>query len=457
MKTLKLLLIAAITVCNFACAQQKPIEYSLISGKLENYNNTELALFWLDRSEQIIKVSEDGTFADTIKREGELYLYLGRALTKIYAVNGADLKISADANDFSTSVTVSGEKSGMSKYLISKEKSQTVVRSNRKAIFSLEEKAFLDNADKNLAQLEAELEKVDDITDELRSLEERRLKAEYLTSLITYPNAHRKYAENVAYEASKELQQAVSVIDYNDGDLYNYSVEYRYLITSASSNKARKLVESGEAPTHAIASLMVAETVQNESIREDMLYATVANKFSYFENIETIYEKYMALAKDEDKRAAVTEEYKSVSKLGKGKPSPKFHNYENHAGGTSSLDDFKGKYVYIDLWATWCGPCKQQIPHLEKIEEMYHGKNIVFVSISTDKKEKGKQAWRKMVANKEMGGVQLIASDEQFAKEYSVSGIPRFILIDPEGNIVDNNAPRPSDPKLITLFTELGL
>ncbi|TRX71441.1 TlpA disulfide reductase family protein [Carboxylicivirga sp. M1479] len=457
MKTLKLFLLAAITVCNFACAQQKPVDYCLISGKLENYNNTELALFWLDRSEQIINVSEDGTFADTIKREGELYLYLGKALTRIYAVNGADLYISADANDFSTSVTVSGEKSGMSKYIISKEKSQTVVRSNRKAIFSLEEKAFLDNVNKNLAQLEAELEKVDDITEELRSLEERRLKTAHLISLIEYPNTHRIYTKNQAYEASKELQQAISKIDFNDGELYDYSVQYRYLLKSACSNKAGKLVESGEAPTQAIANLMVAETVENETIREDLLYAAVTNRFSSFENIDTIYEKYMALARDEDKRTAVTEEYKQVSKLGKGKPSPQFHNYENYAGGTSSLDDFKGKYVYIDLWATWCGPCKQEIPHLEKIEEMYHGKNIVFLSISTDKKEKGKQAWRKMVADKEMGGVQLIASDEQFTKEYSVSGIPRFILIDPEGNIVENSAPRPSDPKLITLLTELGL
>ena len=143
--------------------------------------------------------------------------------------------------------------------------------------------------------------------------------------------------------------------------------------------------------------------------------------------------------------------------LGKGKASPKFVDYENYAGGMMSLNDFKGKYVYIDLWATWCGPCKQQIPFLEKIEKEYHGKNIAFVSISVDR-VKDYEAWKKMVADKEMSGIQLYAKgDKKFMNAYKVNGIPRFILLDPEGNIVSAKAPRPSDKELKTLFNELKI
>ena len=67
-----------------------------------------------------------------------------------------------------------------------------------------------------------------------------------------------------------------------------------------------------------------------------------------------------------------------------GKPSPAFEDYENYKGGTTSLADLKGKYVYVDVWATWCGPCIAEIPSLKKLEKQYHGKNIQFVSLSVD-------------------------------------------------------------------------
>ena len=73
------------------------------------------------------------------------------------------------------------------------------------------------------------------------------------------------------------------------------------------------------------------------------------------------------------------EQKKGLNDL-KGQESPKFVDYENYAGGNMSLDDLKGKYVYIDLWATWCVPCVQQIPALNKLEHTFKNKNIAFVS-----------------------------------------------------------------------------
>ncbi len=146
-----------------------------------------------------------------------------------------------------------------------------------------------------------------------------------------------------------------------------------------------------------------------------------------------------------------------ATKLAKGSESPKFVDYENYKGGTTSLDDLKGKYVYIDMWATWCNPCKKEIPFLQKVEKQYHGKNIEFVSISVDQ-ERDYETWKKMVADKNLSGVQLYSKrDKNFSGAYRVNSIPRFILIDPQGNIVDANAPRPSSPKLIELFDSLKI
>ncbi len=140
--------------------------------------------------------------------------------------------------------------------------------------------------------------------------------------------------------------------------------------------------------------------------------------------------------------------------LPEGSNSPTFANYENIDGTKTSLSDLKGKYVYIDVWATWCGPCKAEIPALKELEQTYHDKNIQFVSISIDDDrahgnswDKAKQSWKAMVADKNLGGIQLFAPkgwESEFITNYKIKGIPRFILIDPNGKIISPDAPRPS-------------
>lgn len=163
-------------------------------------------------------------------------------------------------------------------------------------------------------------------------------------------------------------------------------------------------------------------------------------------------------------RRYINEEIAMKKALPKGAPSPSFEDFENYNGEKTSLADLKGKYVYIDVWATWCGPCKAEIPSLKKVEKEYHDKNIAFVSMSIDDDrshsgswEKANEDWKKMVHEKELGGIQLFAPkgwQTEFVKDYRINGIPRFILIDPEGNIVSASAPRPSSEELIKLFDE---
>lgn len=139
-----------------------------------------------------------------------------------------------------------------------------------------------------------------------------------------------------------------------------------------------------------------------------------------------------------------------------GAVSPGF-NYLNFKGSKTKLESFKGKYVYIDIWATWCGPCMREIPFLQTLEEKYHDKNIAFVSISIDKQTDFKK-WESVVKEKNLGGVQLFADNDwnsDFAKSFNVTSIPRFILIDPNGKVVKAVAERPSNPELIKVLDDL--
>ena len=129
--------------------------------------------------------------------------------------------------------------------------------------------------------------------------------------------------------------------------------------------------------------------------------------------------------------------------LAEGNDAPVFA-YPNIAGDTIALNDFLGKYIYVDVWATWCGPCRRELPYLEKLQEEYIDKNIVFLSVSIDEDQ---DAWEEMVTDKEMKGVQLIATggwQAQICKDYVIRGIPRFLLIDMEGKIITGRAERPS-------------
>jgi len=207
----------------------------------------------------------------------------------------------------------------------------------------------------------------------------------------------------------------------------------------------------------------------------------------FFEDVQTIKEDNAALVEATNRRKEkslndlndkmlddhfknllvkeITEEHKylleeaeQIRKLVamKGKPSPVF-TFENHKGGTTSLADLKGKYVYIDVWATWCGPCRAEIPYLQETEKKYHGKNIEFVSVSIDA-QKDHDKWKRFVDDKSLGGIQLMADRDwksDFVTAYSINGIPRFILVDPDGNVVDADAPRPSNAALAKKLDEL--
>lgn len=114
------------------------------------------------------------------------------------------------------------------------------------------------------------------------------------------------------------------------------------------------------------------------------------------------------------------------------------------------LDKYKGKVVYIDFWASWCGPCKKQMPYSAKIKKQLDGKDVVFLYISSDRNE---NAWRNAVAAMNIKGENYRTSAKvwnEYNDLFDVKYIPRYVLIDKNGQVINDNAKRPSDPAIIT-------
>ena len=108
----------------------------------------------------------------------------------------------------------------------------------------------------------------------------------------------------------------------------------------------------------------------------------------------------------------------------------------NEKGKEFKLSDFRGKAVYIDVWATWCGPCCAEIPHMEKLAAHYaKNKKIELISISLDK-DHAKPEWKQFICPE--------AFESGLCKNYDIYGIPRFLFFDKDGKVISLDAPRPS-------------
>lgn len=328
----------------FACAQKTPKKYVSIQGKIENNKDSTIAITSRAKTIKTIKVSNDGTFKDTLKISNPNVYTIqinNYKRAPIYLKNGFDLTMKANSDDFFKTFDLDGEGADNSNYILAQLKFTEKI-SNPDLLFNLKEEKF---------------------------------------------------------------KKEISALEFSfDSILKSYNQLDSTLISMAKS--------------------------QNQQI------------LNYFK-----------------------QNFASKQLLKKGTTSPVFENYIDYNGGKKSLSSFKGKYVYIDLWATWCGPCIMQIPYLKILEKEYHNKNIEFVSISTDEHrrsggtwEAAEKKWRKFVKEKELTGVQLWAGkDISFQQAYQVNGIPRFILIDKQGKIINSNAPRPSEPALRDLLDSLDL
>ena len=128
------------------------------------------------------------------------------------------------------------------------------------------------------------------------------------------------------------------------------------------------------------------------------------------------------------------------------------------AGAESALSSHFGKILYIDVWATWCVPCRAEIPYFEKVAEHFRGcDDVELISISMDG-DSGKGKWLKKIEADKPFWPQFILNDAchlQFSKDWGIQGIPRFIIIDKEGRIWDADAMRPSDEGIIPLLESI--
>jgi len=170
---------------------------------------------------------------------------------------------------------------------------------------------------------------------------------------------------------------------------------------------------------------------------------------SVFSDFQRSYQKSIYLP-------AVSKVYNEWLAIAPGKPAPDFEGYTTD-GKKISIKDLKGKVVYIDVWATWCGPCIAEIPASKQLQQEFSGdENIQFLNVSVDR---GKSDWEKFLReDNTWRGLHIIIEADKIQSlytTYKLFGVPDYILIDHEGNIVNMKAPRPSEKKVTAEIRQL--
>lgn len=446
-------MLLAATTFIVACKSEPKVDYVLLSGKIENPAGKTVVVSG-PKLNHAISLNNDNTFADTLRLASIGYYTLlhGRESSSIFLNNGDDLSITLNTSEFDESITYDGVGAKANNYLAAKYIHNEQNAVDIPTLYAKEEKDFLNEVNKIKALNEEFLNNAEGLDKEFKALEMKSNEYDYLLNVQQYPSYHSYFTKKENVETSNEFNAIINGITYDNEKDYQSFQSYQRMVQNHYGIKVNEGKDI-EAVFNEIKN-MNAPTIKENLARQFAYYVGPTN-----ENNEVIYKGVSSISSDEKFKAALKTKYEKMKLLAKGMPSPVFTNYENHKGGETSLEDLRGKYVYVDVWATWCGPCKREIPYLKEIETKYEGKNIEFVSTSIDRAQ-DHEAWRQMVIDKELKGIQLFADNDwqsEFVKGYAIEGIPRFILIDPNGNIVSADAPRPSDPKLVDLFNELKI
>lgn len=366
-------------------------------------------------------------------------VYYGEKTKNVYLQKGDDVTISFDANDFDNTFAVMGGNEKAIDYL---NKIQLTGLPNEVYIQPWSE--FKATVDKKIASTKRLLKaRKFAADDKFLKMEEGRITYFYANAFLMYPVSHTYLTQDTTLVLGKDyydtLRQYVKEDDdLADNDEYrNYMIETAHVFDEAGKN-IRQLY-----PKVLAEMSYIGENTKSDKVRESLIHFLA---FTYVEgngveNITDLQNLYYTYVTSPRLNEIFKKACAKWDKAAVGRPSPMFKGVDVN-GKEMTLRDFRGKYIYIDMWATWCGPCQKELPFLKKLEEKFKGRNIVFVGLSIDQ---DKAKWAARVKSGALSGTQLhIGKGSKFQSDYRISGIPRFILLDPNGRIVNPDMTRPS-------------
>ncbi|WP_281613931.1 TlpA family protein disulfide reductase [Flammeovirga sp. SubArs3] len=222
-----------------------------------------------------------------------------------------------------------------------------------------------------------------------------------------------KYFNNVIYQKSGEFYYALRADEYKRSNLPN--------------NIKEKLIASD-----------VSRSITN---------------YGFNHNSETLLYQFLQDFPEFSHKNDLIALIKKHSTIKNGNPAPEIKDTFTSNGKFFDINQYKGKLVYINVWATWCTQCESQLIDMNSLRNKYDHEKINFITLSVDRDQ---QMWKNYVENNdlEIDDNVWTSNVDKFYSGYKIFGLPRFILINQEGNIIDAFAPAPASTQLEELIAE---
>lgn len=431
----------------------------IIAGKLDNTDIEEINIYL---EEEIAKatVMEDGSFQAVFESESaENYnVRIGREGGFTLFLNPGDsIFMEGDANELYESLKFHGDKVAENTYQLERD---ILYREsgigNMMELMGLEKSAYFSKRDEYFVILRSkfdDLKLLKDINKEFLKLEEAYIEYQPMLMDSQYP-MYNAYINKIAIDSvdfpTAEIKGRIATLDLTRVDLLN-SGSYKALINARVSEEVSEILKqdstlNGTQEGYEAARFMAMDIVLlNQEVKDQFLFDYIKSNLEYRGpvHVKTSYDKFISENQSPKLKVKLEEIKDKWNPIMPGKEVPDF-SFVNTEGDEVKMSDLKGTLVYIDIWATWCGPCIAEHPHWDKMKEEYKDEEISFLTVSIDD---DKEPWIKMVDDKKMAGLQWFAADawkSEFAQHFMVNAIPRFLLLDKEGKIIDPSADRPS-------------